>query len=143
MEGKQERLEQANRAIEIIASHGRRFFSLCAEGRNVQPNRISHFELRNNRLWFIDKWTQKPIYVAYRRGQWRGFSEGGTLRSLIEQMADWIIGKRRAFPMTHLGPWPKCLNDGDLWGYGEEMNTVRYQVDLLLRNSNPQPGTDD
>jgi hypothetical protein len=129
---KQQRVEQANRAIEIIASHGRKFFSMCAEGRDFEPNRISRFEIRKGRLWFIDKYTEKAIYVAYRRGSWRRFSDGGTLRSLVENMADWITGKRPEFPLNHFGPWPDWYCGGDLWGYGDDMAVVREKVNEVL-----------
>lgn len=127
------RMYTANKAIVIIASHGRQFFSSHAEGRNDhEPKRISHFEFRNNRLWFIDKYTQKAIYIAYRRGAWRGFSEGGTLRDLVCEMADWINGKHEQFPVNRLGPWPKWVCDGDLWGYGGSMAKVREEISALL-----------
>lgn len=127
------RLAVANQAIEIIASHGRKFFSLAAEGRAVAENRISRFELHDNgRLWFIDKWSQRPIYVMYRRGRWRHFSEGGTLRDLICALADWIVGRKETLPMHYFGPWPKWVCDGDLWGYGDEMQIVRAKISELL-----------
>jgi hypothetical protein len=129
---RRQRTDIANKAVEIIASHGRKFFSLEAEGRTVERNRISRFELSDNgRLWFVDKYSQKPIYVAYRRGHWRGFSEGGTLRSLVCSLADWINGKTE-FPLDRLGPWPDWLCGGDLWGYGSEMQIVREKVKALL-----------
>jgi len=130
---KQERVLQANKAIEIIASHGRKFFSLAAEGRTVAENRISRFELHDNgRLWFIDKWSQKPIYVMWRRGQWRHFSEGGTLRDLVCALADWIVGRKETLPMGYFGPWPEWVCGGDLWGYGKEMQTVREELKSLF-----------
>jgi hypothetical protein len=130
---KNARVAIANQAIEIIASHGRKFFSLAAEGRPVEQNRISRFELQaQGRLWFIDKWTQKAIYTAYRRGKWRGFSEGGTLRALICEIADWITGKREAFPLNCFGPWPEYICGGDLWGYGKDMQIVREKLAELF-----------
>lgn len=134
-ETKRKRTEIANKAIEIIASHGRKFFSLAAEGRTVEQNRISRFELRDDgRLYFIDKYTQKAIYAHTRKpnNQWRGFSEGGTLYSLIGMMADWILQKRDNFPIAYLGPWPKWVCDGELWGYGDEMEAVRTKIKELL-----------
>jgi hypothetical protein len=135
IETRNARVAMANRAIEIIASHGRKFFSLHADGRKTEePERLSRFELRQNgRLFFIDKYTQRPIYVAYRLGRWRGFSDGGTLRALVEELADWINGKCNDFPLNHLGPWPEWICGGDLWGYGEEMAKVREQITELLK----------
>jgi hypothetical protein len=136
-EQKIKRLELCNQAIVLIASYGRKFFSLHAENRNTeQPERISRFELRpNGQLWFIDKWTQKPIYVAYRRGRWRGFSEGGTLRSLVCEMADWITGKRPEFPVGFFGPWRQEVCGGDLWGYGDDMPILREKVKELTHTT--------
>lgn len=136
-EQKLKKITIANGAIKIIAAHGRKFFSLHAEGKTDVPERISRFELRDGRLFFVDKYSQKSIYVAYRRGRWSGFSEGGTLRALICAMADWISGKRDDFPINHLGPWPQCVCDGDLWGYGESMSRVRNQIrDLVYKSQN-------
>jgi hypothetical protein len=130
---KQERLSIANRAIAVISAHGRKFFSLSAEGRTVTHNRISRFELRaHGQLWFVDKYTQKSIYTSYRRGRWRGFSEGGTLRALVCEMADYISGKRKDFPVTCFGPWPEWVCGGDLWGYGEDMKVVRDEIHALV-----------
>jgi hypothetical protein len=130
---KKDRLELANKAIEIVASHGRKFFSLHADGGNPsKPNRISKFEFREGRLWFVDKYTQKAIYVAYRRGRWAGFSEGGTLRDLVEALADWIVGKRKEFPLNHFGPFPLWACGGDPWAYGFDMHVVREDVGRLL-----------
>lgn len=127
------RVAIANKAIEVIASHGRKFFSLAAEGRQAEENRISRFELHDNgRLWFIDRYSQKSIYVMWRRGQWRHFSEGGTLRDLVCGMADWIVGRAENFPVNRLGPWPQWVCNGDLWGYGAEMETVRNKIKELL-----------
>ena len=129
MESKQQRVDVANRIIEIVATHGRRFFSLSADGKIADRPRISFFELRRNgRLWFVDKYTNKAIYTAYRRGNWHGFSEGGTLRDLVCAMADWITGKRDDFPINHFGPWPEWVCGGDLWGYGSEMAVVRDKI---------------
>lgn len=125
------RIDQANRVIEAIAEHGRKFFSLHADGRQDEPNRISKFELVNGRLFFLDKWTQKRTYVFYRRGQWIHFSEGGTLRALVEGMADWIVGKRKDFPRA-FGPWPEWICEGDLWGYGSDMSIVQQKVTEIV-----------
>lgn len=135
-----ERLLVANKAIEIIASHGRKFFSLQADKPRAAENRISKFLFVNGRLWFEDKYTGRRIYVAWRRGRWRGFSEGGTLRALIESMADWIIGKRPEFPLSKLGPFPEWVCGGDLWGYGEDMDIVRQEISRLAVAEGARPG---
>ena len=134
------RVEIANEILRIVASHGRKFFSLYGDGspKANQPDRISFFELRlRDRLWFIDKCTQHPIYTAYK-GRWRGFSEGGTLRNLVEALRDYIMRGEKIHVKAHFGPWPEWVSGGDLWGYGEkEMALVRSEVEsLLAKNGN-------
>lgn len=129
---KQQRLETANQIIKIISEHGRHFFSTNSyPPHHTEIPRISHFVFAGNgRLWFVDKYTQRRIYTSYRRGRWRGFSDGGTLRSLVENLADYIT---KADPIRrHFGPWPDYLCGGDLWGYGPDMDIVRQRIYTLL-----------
>lgn len=121
---RQERLAQANAVIKAVSDHGRRFFY----GRTSQ--RISAFRLdERGVLWFDDHYQGTPVYVAYK-GHWRGFSQGGTLRSMVEALALYI---REGTPIRpgHFGPWnPSHIPDGDLWGYGAEaMHAVRAQLE--------------
>lgn len=117
---RQARVFVANQLIQVIASHGRRFFH--------HKNLVSRLELdRRGRVWLIDKYTSAHIYTHYR-GNWRGFTEGGTLRNLIEQLRDYIMGRRPDLPLELLGPWPKWYCDGDLWGYGDDMAKVRAKA---------------
>lgn len=110
---KRQRLAEANRVIAAIARHGRRFF------HDQRHDRVSRFEIDlAGRLWLRDKYTWQRVYVAYRY-QWRHFSDGGTLRGIIEALADYI---RTGTPIAggHFGPWPQWYCDGDLWGYGAD-----------------------
>jgi hypothetical protein len=130
--GRKARLEVANGMIRIISEHGRKFFA--------HSNGLSHFELDQvtGRLWFIDGYTHKRIYTAYRRGRWRGFSDGGTLRALIENMSDFIM---KGDPIrAHFGPWRKELCDGDLWGYGDSMQAVRDEIKALTTSKQEVSG---
>ena len=117
---KKERVAEANRVLKIISSHGRRFFHY--------DGRVTRFEVdERGHIWLIDRYTEARIYVAYR-GQWKGFSEGGTLKSLCQALRDYI---RTGEQISHkwFGPWPQYLCDGDLWGYGAEaMEAVRREV---------------
>ncbi len=123
---KAQRLATANAIIVAISQHGRGFFS--------HKGRVSRFEVApNGRLWYRDGYTDKLIYVAYRKSRWRGFTEGGTLREFIENLADYIV--RNAPIRNHFGPWPEWLCGGDLWAYGGAMSDLRSQLALLL----PQP----
>ena len=126
------RVDLANEIIRIISQHGRRFFSLSAERREPLPeseDRISRFELdARGRIWFIDKWSQRKIYTAYRY-RWRHFSEGGTLRELVNSLRDYIrTGEGLGVLSLRLGPFPEWLCGGDPWGYGADMGTMRAKV---------------
>lgn len=119
MTTKQNRVEMANETLCAIASCGRKFFA--------HDGRVSRFELdHRGRVWFIDKYTQKRIYTHYRY-EWIGFSEGGTLRALVERLRDFIATGRQ-LPLLVFGPWPEWVCGGDLWGYGEDMEIVRGAV---------------
>jgi len=120
---KSDRAEIANKVIAVIAAHGRRFFH--------HEGRVSRFEVdARGRVWLHDKYSGARIYTM-QRGRWRGFTEGGTLKSLCEALRDYI---RTGQPIRRgwFGPWPDYYCDGDLWGYGKEaMETVRREVTAL------------
>ena len=119
---KKARCAEANKVIEAISIHGRRFFY------NRENNRIARMEVdKQGRIWLIDDYSQKRIYTQYRY-EWRNFSHGGTMRRLIEALRDYI---RTGIPIhpAHFGPWPPEFCGGDLWGYGAtEMEIVRKKV---------------
>ena len=110
---KRQRLAEANRVLEAIARHGRRFF------HNAEHDRVARFEIDiAGRLWFRDDYTWRRIFTAWR-GNWRQFSHGGTMRRLVDDLAAYI---RTGPPIAggHFGPWPQWYCDGDLWGYGAD-----------------------
>lgn len=116
------RLDRANKMIEAIASCGRKFFR---DGETVAT-----LELDNRgRVWFHDSYSKQRIFT-HRPGQWRGFSSGGTLRRLVENLRDYVT---RGDLLQHgvFGPWPQWLASGDLWGYGSEMEKVRQAAEAL------------
>lgn len=120
--GKLARLAHANDVIRAISRHGRRFF------HSPEHDRVSRYELDGRgRLWFVDKWTGKRIYVAYK-GPWRHFSEGGTLRDLVLDLACYIRTGEPVAP-RRFGPWPQWYCEGDLWGYGPAMEDLRRELD--------------
>lgn len=117
-----ERMEIANKMLIAIASCGRKFFA--------HRDRVSRFDIdHRGRIWFVDKYTQKRIYVSYR-GNWRGFSEGGTLRALVERLRDFIT-RGKQLPALIFGPWPEWVCGGDLWAYGDDMQRVREAASNL------------
>ena len=112
-----DRLSSANAVIAAIAAHGRRFFHhkgrFAALGIDVHGH-ITH----------TDEYSDKTFRITNPRA-WNGFSHGGTMRSLIEALADYI---RTGEPIDrdHFGPWPDDFCRGDLWGYGKDaMEAVR------------------
>lgn len=119
------RLHRANAMLQVIASCGRRFFSLRADRPNWQgTDRVSRFEFDSRgRGWFIDKYDERRIYMPHP-GKWRGFSEGGTLQSLVRALYRYIM-TGDPIPRGHFGPWQGWLCDGDPWGYGDAMQAVR------------------
>jgi len=115
-----ERLERANALIETIAVCGRKFFR---HGEDVSRLEIDD----RGRVWLWDKYSHTRVYTHSRYGKWRGFTEGGTLRQLIEYLRDYIK-RDKDVPACIFGPWPKWRCDGDLWGYGRDMKTVRERA---------------
>lgn len=119
----------ANAILVVIAYHGRRFF--------LHNGLVSRLELdERGRVWFIDAYTQKRIYT-HTNGRWRGFTEGGTLRSLIRELSSYITHGLK-LSQGKFGPWPSWICDGDLWGYGADMQIVRQVAHALELTSEPQ-----
>jgi hypothetical protein len=114
---KQDRLQYANKLIEIIGSHGRRFFW------NKENDRYARLELRRGMVYFIDDYTDKAVFTHKTAisSRWEGFSHGGTLRSLVEDMRDYITHgttiPRWKIVIQQLGA--KDL-EGNIWGYDIE-----------------------
>ncbi len=122
---KRERAEHANALLMVVASHGRRFF------RDERDGTITRFEVgARGEVWLHDKYTKRRIYTQYEQGRWRGFSEGGTLRDLCRALRDYIRHGKPIAP-GWFGPWPDYVCGGDLWGYGEDMETIRREVAKL------------
>lgn len=111
---RQDRVVHANQLIQVLAAHGRRFF-YCKSKDTYARMEID----ARGRVWFIDDYTQKRVYTHDTRGRWRGFTHGGTLRTLVECMRDYIINgtpiHRGRIATKQLGD-----SDDDIWGYGPE-----------------------
>ena len=114
-ETKEQRMETVNKLITKISSVGRRFFF------NKKDGFIARFELKNNRVYFVDDYTKECIYAYGPRYFKNGFSHGGTMQSLILELSEFI----------RTG---KCVNGkngyGGLycphWGYSDsEMRYIR------------------
>ena len=117
LSARQARMQAANALICVIASFGHRFFADTGAGHTA------YFMAKNGRPWFVDGCTGKAIYTQYQ-GRWRGFTGGGTLRELVDWLRAFIMHGVRLRPRM-FGPWPDYVCNGDLWGYGQDMQRVR------------------
>jgi hypothetical protein len=109
------RADTANEFLAVIASCGRRFFR--------HDDAVYAFSVDERaRVWFTDSYSKRRIYTHYPH-EWRGFTNGGTMRGLVERLRDYIM--TGAPQRLNLGPWPKHYCDRDLWGYGDDMQRVR------------------
>ncbi len=116
---KEQRLQQANELLVLIASKGREFFR--------HEGRVAHFELRNGRVWYVDAYTQRAIYTHSTYSRWRGFTGGGTLLAVIRGLSKWIH-TGQAVEDNHYGPWPDWYCGGDVWEYGSDMEIIRAKA---------------
>lgn len=118
MKAKQERLIAANKFIETIASCGRKFFS--------HEGFTSTMELsKQGRVFFIDHYTKKRIYT-HKHGRWNGFTSGGTMKSLIVNLRDFITTGdtlSAAYFQPDMGNGFK-----NPWGYGEDILIVKQSA---------------
>lgn len=119
------RLQRANALLATISVCGRQFFR--------QGVRISHFEIADNgRLYFRDKYSDRSLPCSHTKARaWqRHFSEGGTLKSLVESLAGYVRTGEPVNPFF-FGPWSPSTCNGDLWGYGDDMAIVRGHAQRL------------
>jgi len=126
----QERLSAINKLIVVIASCGRNFLSENSDKRNkIESPFISFMEVdENGKVWYTDRYTKKRIYTHYKY-DWRGFSEGGTLRNLVDSFRDFIKrGEtlRKEYFQADMGNGFK-----NPWGYGEDILIVKKAAVLL------------
>lgn len=116
---------RANQLLDAIAGCGRHFFR--------HDNQVSRLMFdRQQRICFWDAYTKRHIYPVNGR-RWRGFTEGGTLRRLVQHL---VVFVRHGTPVpfrNSFGPWHQDFCGGDVWGYGEDMEKVRQAaIDLGL-----------
>lgn len=119
--GRTQRLVAANDLLQTIASLGRRFFHY--------QGRVGQLDVDGRgRVWYVDPYAGRRVFTHYR-GEWRGFSSGGTMRGLVRALRDFVKdGTQIREPRGPLGPWPAWYGSGDLWGYGDDMDAVRTRA---------------
>ena len=118
----QERLIAANEFIGIIASCGRKFFE--------HKGFVSSFELsETKRVFFIDYYTKKRIYTHRKYCRWDGFTSGGTMKSLVESLRDFV----KKGDLLDLNYFNTDMGNGfkNPWGYGEDLLIVRDAAERL------------
>ena len=111
LEKKMMRVNHVNALIATISDHGRRFFYNA--GRDQRAKMMLS---RTGHIYFQDDYSGKLIYVAYQ-GRWRGFSHGGTLKNLVERLADYI---RTGDPLSIDWIGPERFDQSNIWGYSQE-----------------------
>lgn len=132
---RQLRLQRANAIIGTISNCGRRFFRQSIDGR------VSKFEIaENGRLYFRDKYSDRLLPCSHTKGKaWQCyFSEGGTLKWLVESLANYIKTGKTIAPIV-FGPWSPMTCNGDPWGYGDDMERVRDHARRLRIVEETQP----
>jgi len=116
-----ERLQHANQLIAVIAEHGRRFFW------NSTDKRLALLEIGDRGyIYFVDDYRGTKVYTGEVVGyphRWRGFSHGGTLRGLVEEMARYV---RHGVKIQQKHIAPKC------WGYDERAMAATRDAACLL-----------
>lgn len=124
---KAERVEHANQLIQVIARHGRRFFY------DQKSDTTARLELdHRGKVWFHDHYSKARVYTHHATfgNAWRGFTHGGTLRQLVEDMRDYVMTGRQIW-VSSLGP-QRNSDRSNIWGYEEQaMAKVRQEGSLL------------
>jgi hypothetical protein len=131
-DGLSKRLKTVNAMIRVIGSYGRHFLSENSDRQTLIADPFfAYFVVDGrNELWYVDRYTRKPILVRHR--DWHGFSDGGTLHSLVRHFAHYIEGGANIV-MGAFGPWPEWRCGGDPWGYGDDMQRVRDEIAKILQ----------
>lgn len=120
----EDRLDMANKVIEIIGSHGRRFLRHENHG-------FTKMDLEKGRVYVTDCYTGKR-FRADPESDWskKGFSSGGTMKRLVADLAE-FVETGNPIPRGHFAL--RTYSYGDLWAYGEEaMNNVKDEVFAVL-----------
>lgn len=109
-QARRQRLEVGNRNLRTIGNHGRQFFSNHSDDAWPEdPKRYAEFFFApSGRLKYRDRGRlAKEVDIAHH-GRWAGFTDGGTLRRVVEHLRDYIIHGRGGTVLVR-----------EYWGYSE------------------------
>lgn len=128
-----ERVAHVNQLIEVIATHGRRFFYCQMKERTAKV-----WLSADDQVMWQDDYTGQSF--ALPKGEFKkdpkGFSHGGTLRALVESLGHYIHTGRTLHP----GRMSADMGQGlDLWGYGAEAVVALRQAAYALPMFQPAP----
>lgn len=123
---REDRKSIANQLVELISSEGRRFFFHASSGR------MGFFDVDTRGLvWWTDEYTQVRISTHdVRDERWRGFSHGGTLRSLVMTMSKYILTGEK-LSLSWIAP-SRRDGESNLWGYSVESASHLRQACCML-----------
>lgn len=123
--GAHDRVAHANALLNLIAQHGRRFFY------DVGSGRVARFEWVDGQgVTFRDHYTDGLVRYRGRQTSWRKFSQGGTMRGLVENLFDYIRTGRLLNP-EWIAPAMYKEPPHDLWAYGEAAAPLRTAAHAL------------
>jgi hypothetical protein len=105
-----ERVRHANALIRLIAAHGMRIFLYPIN------DTYASIELDDRGVvWYIDDNSRDRINTL--NPDWPGFTQTKMIRTLVEQMRDYILNGRQIDPF-HLG-CERAFGAGNKWGYDQ------------------------
>jgi len=112
------RIAQANSFIRVIATNGRHFLS------HGGTSGLLLFD-DQQRVRYIDPFTKTHVFLY--GAKWKGFSEGGTMRSLVQCLRQYIQG---VIPTGDdlIKKLPLHMD----WGYGPGMDAVRAAAQRIF-----------
>lgn len=108
---RQERMAVANQVLMALAKSERNFF------RNKTTGEVSQFTRKGNgAIHFLDNYSKMQVRIVKGK-EWPGFTNGGTMRDLVEMLYGYIVDG------VLLNRWyiaPTNDNNYNYWGYTPE-----------------------
>lgn len=122
LKNRRKRVIIVNEIIKLISTLDRHFF------RNEKDNFVSYIIIKKNKLYFVDYYTKKDIYLHKPKyHHWHNFTSGGTLKGLITDFKEFIMyGKPSNGSNGYGGLY--CTH----WGYSaDSMELIRKKATEL------------